>query len=69
MAMHNHQRAHEIMRSCRMKCGAQVPALNVRTGVLEYHPICPDCRKELDRQFRVASLQRNKQEASAKAAR
>lgn len=60
MAMHNFKQPHVQYRPCRMKCGVEVEALNRKTGQIEAHPICKECRAELDRQFRVASIQRAK---------
>lgn len=59
MAVRNAVPSHLQRRPCRI-CGQATPSL-VRGQVVQ-HPVCPSCRTELDRQFRVASLQRRRQE-------
>ena len=54
MAMHNFTPPHLVTRPCR-KCRRPTKALV--NGQLQAHPHCPKCRAELDRQFRIASLQ------------
>jgi hypothetical protein len=41
----------------------KTPISALVNGQIQSHPICRQCRQELDRQFRVATLQRNRQEA------
>jgi hypothetical protein len=66
MAMHNFKQSHLITKPCRM-CRCATSALV--KGVIQEHPVCADCRAELDRQFKVASIQRSKQNiASSKPA-
>lgn len=55
MAMHNSQLPHLRTRPCRMCRKATKALVN---GELQAHPVCPKCRVELDRQFRIASLKR-----------
>jgi hypothetical protein len=59
MAVRNAVPSHLRRSPCRI-CGLPTPALS--RGQILAHPVCPACRTELDRQFRVASLQRRRQE-------
>ena len=59
MAVRNAVPSHLQKRPCRL-CGLPTPAL--ANGQIQSHPVCRPCRTELDRQFRVATLQRRRQE-------
>lgn len=65
MSMHNKVQPHCATRPCRL-CGSQTPAL-VR-GQMVNSPVCATCSQELDRQFKVATLQRRRQESKPAAA-
>jgi hypothetical protein len=60
MTVRNAVQPHLQKRPCRMGCGAQVPALN-RRGQIDEHPICGACSAELDRQFKLARVQADRQ--------
>jgi len=59
MAVRNAIPSHLRKAPCRM-CKTPISALV--NGQIQSHPICRQCRQEFDRQFRVATLQRNRQE-------
>ena len=55
MALHNMKLSHMLTAACRI-CRKQTKALV--NGRVERQPVCPSCKVEFDRQFRVASLVR-----------
>ena len=57
MAMHNMQLSHMMKAPCRM---CKKPTKALVHGIVQRHPVCTDCKTELDRQFRVATLVRGR---------
>ena len=55
MAMHNMKLSHMLMANCRM---CRKPTKALVNGQVLRNPVCPKCKVELDRQFRIASLKR-----------
>ena len=66
--MRNSRLSHTVTAPCRI-CKTETPALV--KGVMQSHPVCAECRAELDRQFRLATAQRRRTDTrgSSRAAR
>jgi len=56
MAMRNAVQPHLVKHDCS-KCGVATPAL--KAGVVQLHPICPNCSQTLVEQFDRATRQRD----------
>ncbi len=67
MSFKNSRPSHLVERPCR-QCGTPTKALDVRTGRMEMHPLCPQCRGEMAKQFAQAQAQRRRQDISARRA-
>lgn len=59
MAVRNAVPSHLRKAPCMM---CKSPTAALVNGQIMRHPVCKACKQELDRQFRVASLQRARQE-------
>ena len=55
----NSKPSHLVERPCR-KCHISTKALDVRTGRMEDHPLCPKCRSEFAAQWQRADAQRKR---------